>query len=181
MAIIWLYFTFSEMLTGYFGGEPHELKILWSKLTGEYAFWFWLMFLVNFILPLIILSFKKLRTIKGIFIASCGILVGMWIERQLIVIPTLSHSIFIQGTYHPALVEIMLFIGAGAAFFLLYMMFSKFLPLISVWEIQEGREEAVEYVSIKVNNYQPAPGSETLKGLDDENPSFTTLKKAAGL
>ena len=155
MAIIWLYFTFSEMLTGYFAGEPHEFEILRSKLIGEQAVWFWMMFTGNFILPVIILSNPRLRTISGIFIVSCGIIVGMWIERYLIVIPTLSHSIFAQGIYYPALVEIMLFVGAVAAFMLGYLIFAKFFPLIAIWEIREGREEAVEMVSERVKSYQP--------------------------
>jgi molybdopterin-containing oxidoreductase family membrane subunit len=155
MSIVWFYFTFSEMLTGYFGNEPHELNILWKKLTGEYSFWFWLMFTGNFILPVIILSIPKLRTIGGIFIASCCVIVGMWLERFLIVIPTLSNSIFEQGIYLPSLVEVMLFAGGIAAFLLGYFLFAKFFPLISVWEIREGREEAINFVSEKVADYQP--------------------------
>ena len=155
MSLVWFYFTFSEMLTDFFGKEPHHFNVLMSKLTGPYAEWFWVMFVCNFLLPVIILSFPKLRTISGIFVASCGVVVGMWIERYLIVVPSLSHSIFEEGIYHPALVEMTLFVGAVSAFMLGYMLFSKFFPLISIWEIEEGRKDAVLIVSNKIRNYQP--------------------------
>jgi hypothetical protein len=49
----------------------------------------------------------------------------------------------------------MLFVGAVAAFMLGYLLFAKFFPLISIWEIREGREEAVETVTERVKSYQP--------------------------
>ncbi len=155
MALVWFYFTFSEMLTGFFGGEPHEMSLLMSKFTGGYSAWFWVMMVGNFFLPVTILALPRLSTLTGIFVASCGVIVGMWIERYLIVVPTLSHSVYSHGIYHAALVEIMVFVGAIAAFFLGYLLFARFFPLISIWEIREGRAEALREATIKIASYQP--------------------------
>src|SRR3990172_3627366 len=77
MSIIWFYFTFSEYLTGVFGNEPHEMEIIMYKFTGPFAIFFWSMVVCNFVIPMVLLSFKKFKTIAGILIASIAVVIGM--------------------------------------------------------------------------------------------------------
>jgi Ni/Fe-hydrogenase subunit HybB-like protein len=83
------------------------MPVFWSKISGRFAPLFWLMVVCNFIIPFPILAIKKLRTIPLIFVASCCILVGMWLERFLIIVPTLTHPYlpYNYGTYWPSLTE----------------------------------------------------------------------------
>ncbi len=157
MSILWFYFTFSEFLTGVFGNEPHEMDIIWYKFTGPFAVYFWAMVVCNFIIPVTILSFKKLKTIPGILIASITVVIGMWLERFIIVVPSLANPRVDLpiGSYLPSLVEWSLFAGAVAVFMLGFLLFSKVFPLISVWEIEEGRDESVEEVSERIESYLP--------------------------
>ncbi|MFQ6607419.1 MAG: NrfD/PsrC family molybdoenzyme membrane anchor subunit [Fidelibacterota bacterium] len=157
MSLLWGYFTFSEYLTGVYGAEPHEMKTILYKFTGEYSPFFWGMVLCNFIIPIVILTFKKFKTITGILIASIAVVVGMWLERLNIVVPSLSnprlhipHQIYI-----PSLVEWALFIAGITVFILAFIMFSKFFPVISVWEIKEGRKEGLEEIKDRITSYQP--------------------------
>ncbi len=157
MALLWFYFTFSEYLTGYFGHEPYEMKVFFYKFTGKYAPLYWGMVFCNFILPVIILSNKKTKKIPGILIASIGITIGMWLERLIIVVPSLANTRlpYPTGIYIPSLTEWSLFIGAVGMFMLGFVLFSRFFPLISVWEIKEGRETSVREVSERLKSYQP--------------------------
>ncbi|MFQ6616804.1 MAG: NrfD/PsrC family molybdoenzyme membrane anchor subunit [Fidelibacterota bacterium] len=162
MSLLWFYFTFSEYLTGFYGGEPHEMKTILFKLTGEYAPYFWTMIVCNFLIPLVVLSNRKLKTISGITFASVAIIVGMWLERLNIVVPSLAsprlpvpHQVYI-----PSLVEWALFIAGLTMFALAFLLFSKFFPVISVWEIQEGRKEGLEAVKRRIMTYQPEAGSQ---------------------
>jgi len=159
MSFLWFYFTFSEYLTGVFGAEPHEMDVILYKFTGPYAKFFWAMVAFNFIIPVIVLAFKKFKTIKGILFASIAVVIGMWLERLNIVIPSLANPRMdlSTGMYIPSLTEWSLFIGAVAVFILGYVLFSKFFPLISIWEIEEGREESVEEVEKRVKSYLPGP------------------------
>jgi molybdopterin-containing oxidoreductase family membrane subunit len=163
MSLLWFYFTFSEYLTGIFGSEPHELDVIFYKFTGTYAIFFWGMVVCNFLIPVVILAFKKFKTIKGILIASISVVIGMWLERLNIVIPSLANPRMELGTgiYIPSLTEWSLFIGAIAVFVLGYVMFSKFFPIISIWEIEEGRKESVEEVEKRVKSYLPGPANVT--------------------
>ena len=90
MTLLWFYFTFAEYLTTLYGGGTHELAVFWVKITGKYSWMFWLMVLFCFIIPFPVLAIKRTRTILGTSIASISVLIGMWLERYLIIIPTLS-------------------------------------------------------------------------------------------
>jgi len=159
MSIIWFYLTFSEYLTGMFGREPAELDVMMFKMTGPYAVPFWLMVFFNFVMPVSLLSREKFRTVPVILVVSIGIVIGMWLERLIIVVPSLAVP-FIDFPYHPywpTIAEIGIFAAALATFCLGFMIFAKLFPLISVWEIEEGRSRAVKETSDRVNSYLPDP------------------------
>jgi hypothetical protein len=64
--------------------------------------------------------------------------------------------------YFPSLVEWALFLAGLSAFALAFLLFSKFFPIISIWEIQEGRQESAEVVKKRIASYQPASDISTL-------------------
>jgi len=160
MSLLWFYFTFAEYLTTFYGHEPVEMRVFLYKFVGGYAPYFWLMVVCNFIIPLIFLTNKKMKTISGLLIASIAVTIGMWLERLIVVVPSLANPRlpFPTGIYIPTLTEISLFAAAAAAFVLGFMAFSKLFPLISIWEIKEGREESVRLVSERLNQYLPSKG-----------------------
>ncbi len=157
MTCIWFYFTFAEYLTAFYGKEPQEMDVFWTKINGEHMLPFWTMFLTCFVIPFIILSRKKTRTITGINIASVSILIGMWLERYIIIVPTLSkpRMPIPSGVYFPTWVEWSIFLGVLSGFLLVYIMFTKLFPIISIWEIKEGKELSIEEVETRVKSYLP--------------------------
>jgi Ni/Fe-hydrogenase subunit HybB-like protein len=138
MSLLWFYFVFAERLTAWYGNEPSEMTVFWVTQTGSYSPLFWLMVFCNFIVPFPILAIKKLRTITGTVIASIGVVIGMWLERFLIIVPSLSHKYlpYSWGTYRPTWVEITITAGTFAGMALLYMLFAKTVPIISIWELK---------------------------------------------
>ena len=145
MTLLWFYFTFAEYLTTLYGGGTHELVVFWVKITGKYSMMFWLMVLCCFIIPFPILALKRTRTILGTSIASISILIGMWLERYLIIIPTLSEPRlpYERGAYIPSWVEWSMMAGLCAGFTLAIILFSKFFPVISIWEMEKEKERKV--------------------------------------
>jgi Ni/Fe-hydrogenase subunit HybB-like protein len=141
MSLLWFYFTFTEYLTTWYANLSAEMPVFWSKVSGTYAPLFWAMVFCNFLIPFPLLAIKRLRTIGGVFTASLLILVGMWLERFLIVVPTLTNTYlpYNHGWYRPSWVEVSIAIGSFAIFALLYFLFAKFSPMISVWEVKEGQ------------------------------------------
>jgi molybdopterin-containing oxidoreductase family membrane subunit len=140
MSLLWAYFVFAERLTTWYGNDTAEMNVFYVTQRGSFAPLYWTMVVCNFVLPFSILALKKLRTITGCVIASFGVVVGMWLERFLIVVPSLSHKFlpYSWGHYRPRPVEIMIMTSTFAAMCLLYALFSKFVPIISIWELKAG-------------------------------------------
>jgi len=157
MAIIWFYFTFAENLTVWYGGEEAELATLYSKLIGDFAVPFWLMVATCFFIPFALMARKATRNVTGTTVASVAVVIGMWLERFNIVVPTSLHPrVEMQAVHYlPSWVELSIMAGTFSGFILVYMVATKFFPIISIWEIKEGREKSVEEVSERVAAYLP--------------------------
>jgi len=147
MSLLWFYFVFAERLTVWYGNDPSEMTVFWVTQTGSFSPLFWLMVICNFVIPFPILAIKKLRTITGCVIASIGVVIGMWLERFLIIVPSLSHKYlpYSFGTYRPTWVEITITVGTFSAMVLLYMLFAKTVPIISIWELKAAPKAAAEH------------------------------------
>jgi molybdopterin-containing oxidoreductase family membrane subunit len=143
MSLLWTYFVFAERLTVWYGNEPSEMAVFWATQRGAYAPLYWTMVVCNFVIPLSILSIRRLRTIAGCVAAASAVLVGMWLERFLIIVPSLGHKYlpYSWGTYRPQPVEILVTISTFAAMTLLYVLFSKAVPIISIWELKVGQHD----------------------------------------
>ena len=163
MTLIWTYFTFAEYLTGFYGSEPEEMKVFWSKFNGPYAPFFWAMVICNFIIPVVFLSYRRKYTLEQTLIASISICIGMWLERFIIVVPTLANPRLDYGVgeYMPTWVEWGETAGCFALFILFYVLFTKIFPIISIWEIREGREGLHE-LNQRVRGYLPDEVEATL-------------------
>jgi Ni/Fe-hydrogenase subunit HybB-like protein len=144
MSLLWAYFVFAERLTIWYGNEPSEIAVMNVTQKGSFAPLYWTMVVCNFVVPFIILSIRRLRTITGCVVASFGVLIGMWLERFLIVVPSLGHKYlpYSWGIYRPRPVEIVITVATFAAMTLLYVLFSKLVPIISIWEMKAGQHPA---------------------------------------
>jgi len=157
MSLLWVYFTFCEYLTVFYGGEPSHLSIYYSKLTGEFSASFWAMVVTCFVIPFAILCNKWTRTITGTVLCSFSICAGMWLERFTIVVPTLSRPRLPSavGTYSPTWVEWSLTAACFAFLGLAFMVLSKLFPIISLWEVREGRTDALNETRVRLREYYP--------------------------
>ena len=157
MDCIMIYFTFGIYLVEITGNEPAIMDIVMKKINGEHAIAFWSMIGGGFILPAIILAFPKGRSVTGCVIASMLILSSMWMERYLIIVPTLARPRLPmpEGLYTPTWVEWSITFGCLAAFALGYILFAKVFPIVSMWEIEEGKETAIPEVTGKFQAYMP--------------------------
>ena len=140
MALLWGYFVFNERLVTYYGNEPAEMAVFWQTQRDSYAPLYWTMVICNFVLPLVLMGIRRFRTITGTVVASVGVVIGMWLERFLIIVPSLGHKFlpYSFGTYAPRPVEIIITIATFCAMALLYVLFAKVVPIISIWELKAG-------------------------------------------
>jgi Ni/Fe-hydrogenase subunit HybB-like protein len=143
MSLLWCYFTLAENLTVWYGNDPKEMAVFGARTRGHYAPYFWTMMFLNFAVPFVLLGVRRLRTIAGATVASVAVLIGMWIERFVIVVPTLANPRLpaASGFYTPTWVEAAITAATFAAMAMLYMIFAKLFPIIAVWEFKPHPQE----------------------------------------
>ncbi len=146
MTFVWLYFTIAEYLTTFYGSEPAHIAVFEAKLYGEFAPLFWGQVIFCLIIPLAILLPARLRTIPLLVVASISVNIGMWLERVLIVVPTLTRPRLPYGiaSYMPTLTEWSIMIACAAWLLFFFMLFLRFFPIISIWELEEESEVEAE-------------------------------------
>jgi Ni/Fe-hydrogenase subunit HybB-like protein len=128
-----------EYFLAWYSGNPYELAIFKWRASGDYAIAFWMMVSCNAIIPLLFF-FKKMRTSLFWLLLICVLInVGMWLERYVIIVTSLSHDFlpFAWGNYSPTWVELGISLGSWGFFLMLFFLFAKFLPSISITEVKE--------------------------------------------
>lgn len=138
----WAYFFFNEYILSWYGGDAALKQILTLHATGPSAWVWYLMLICNVAIPWLFLWNKRVRRTPWLmFIITLLVNVGMYAERFSIIPLTLGHqrSPFDWGIYNPTIIEVSIALGTLCLFILLYLLASRFIPLVPVWEVQEGQ------------------------------------------
>ena len=129
----------TELFMAWYSNNEYEMFTFFhNRVTGEYNTAFWIMLISNAILPQLF-WFKKIRKkLAIVFIISLCINIGMWFERYVIVITSLTKDYFPSNwaDYRPTTVEVGLFTGTFGFFVLCILLFFKYLPMISLYEVK---------------------------------------------
>ncbi len=139
-SLITSYGYLSEQFTSWYGGEQADHYQYLNRLIGfnQYAYVVWAVFFCNTIAPQI-LWFKKLRRHQGVLlIVSFIVLVGMWLERYMIITTSL-HRDFLPsswGMFYPTLWDWLTYVGTMGLFICTFLLFVRFMPMISIAEMR---------------------------------------------
>ena len=143
IAAFYGYFTFSDYLTKWYGSIKMD-SILIDKLFSQYYSLFIFANYIGILLPGIIIAFPRFRTIPNITIAAIIAVLALWVNRYIIVIPTLETPFLpIQDIrpdwikYSPTWIEWSLTLAGVSIFGMLFMLISKIAPIVSISEMQE--------------------------------------------
>lgn len=158
ISLLFGYFTFSEYFSRWFSHKIHDVNLL-NTLFNRY---FWEFIFANYIgvlVPIIILFFKKYRTIKSITFAAVIAVLGLWFNRYLIVVPTLETPYLpIQDTrpefihYSATWIEWALSFAGIAAFVLFFILIMKLVPIIPMSGIIDNEREQKRKPKITTQN-----------------------------
>jgi molybdopterin-containing oxidoreductase family membrane subunit len=142
----WAYFFFNDYMVTWYGGDKAARDLYTFHASGPEAWIWYTMLICNVAIPWLTLWNKRIRRTPWImFIITLLINVGMYFERYTIIPLTLGHqrSPFDWGEYALSVTDTGIAIGSFAWFILLYMIASRLIPLIPVWEVREGQEAHV--------------------------------------
>ena len=140
IAMVWTYLNLIEYASVWYGHEQAAKDVLIQKAIGPYAPFWWMMNFCGTVVPLI-LFFKRFQThIPVLFAVSLLLNMGMWLERWMIVAPTFSHGYYPWTWDHdqwPSLVQWGIVFGSFGWFTMLFMIFCKVFPSVSMYEVKE--------------------------------------------
>ena len=128
----------TEFFTALFSGNQYERFAFVNRALGPMAWSYWIMVSCNVLIPQFF-WFRRLRRHLGVvFFISILVNVGMWFERFVIIVTSLSRD-FLPSSwagYAPTLIEIATLAGSFGLFFTCFLLFCRFLPMIAMAEVK---------------------------------------------
>ncbi|WP_395747394.1 NrfD/PsrC family molybdoenzyme membrane anchor subunit [Prosthecobacter sp.] len=137
--LILAYGYFSEWFTAWYSDDKVEAAGVMDRFFGHYAPAAWLMLGCNILVPQL-LWFRAVRTSAAmLFVVSLLVNVGMWTERYVIVVGSLSHDFMPSawGQFHPTFWDWGTYAGTIGLFLTLLFLFVRVLPMIAVSEMRK--------------------------------------------
>ena len=129
-----------ETFMAFYSGNPYDRYMIMNRMTGPYAPIYWILITCNIAIPLTLLWSSRIRrNVLALFLISLVVQAGMWLERFVIVVTSL-HRDFVPsawGMYYPTIWDWAVFIGTIGLFFTLFLLFIRYLPMISIFEMRE--------------------------------------------
>ncbi len=144
---------FTSLLVGYsyivefglalYSGNVYEAGAFIYRAIGDYKFLYYTMVMCNMIIPLLLFVRKWRRSIPFLYVISIFVNIGMWLERFVIIVSSLSHEFepYAWGLYKPTIVEAGITLGSFGFFFTLFLLFTRFLPIVAITELKEVADE----------------------------------------
>jgi molybdopterin-containing oxidoreductase family membrane subunit len=127
-----------EAFAGWYSGNVFEQAAIWNRMTGMYKYQYWTLIACNVIAPNA-LWFKKVRSSPVIlFIWSIIVLIGMWLERFVIIVASLSQDNLPSswGRFEATRWDWATYLGTIGLFLFLFFLFIRLLPMISIFEVR---------------------------------------------
>jgi Ni/Fe-hydrogenase subunit HybB-like protein len=135
-----------ETFMAFYSGNPFDRFLIINRMTGPYAFFYWMLIACNILIPQIMWLRSVRNNVAILFVISLIVNVGMWLERFVIVVISL-HRDFLPsswGMYYPTRWDWATYVGTIGLFLTLLFLFIRFLPVISIYEMRSLVEETDE-------------------------------------
>jgi molybdopterin-containing oxidoreductase family membrane subunit len=133
-----------EFFMAWYSGVEYEKFIFLQRATGTYAWAYWTMMFCNVVSPQVYWSKKLRRNVGFTFFISIVVNIGMWFERFVITVTSLSQD-FLPSSwdiYTPTWVDILTYVGTFGLFFTMFLLFLRFLPMIAIAEVKSVMPQA---------------------------------------
>src|SRR5687767_6214167 len=134
----------NEAFFAWFAGNPYESYMMYNRMTGPYAVFYWSLIAINAVM-IQLFWFRSVRdNIPLLFVLSLFVNVGMWLERFIIIVTSL-HRDFLPSSwdmYAPTRWDFGMFVGTIGLFLALFFLFIRFLPAIAIFEMRTIVPEA---------------------------------------
>src|ERR1700691_4485824 len=127
-----------EAFMSYYSVNQYERFMIINRMFGPYAPLYWMLISCNIIIPQLLWSRRVRRNVGLLFVLSLVVNTGMWLERFVIIVISLSRDFIPSswGMYYPTRWDWATYIGTVGLFFTLFFLFIRVLPMISIVEVR---------------------------------------------
>jgi len=129
-----------EAFMSWYSGDQYERYAFVNRMwAGGYWWTYWLLILCNILIPQLLWSKKVRLNVGAVFVISLFVNVGMWLERFVIVVTSLTRDFVPSswGMYYPTIWDWSTYFGTIGVFLCLMFLFIRVLPAISIFEMRE--------------------------------------------
>jgi molybdopterin-containing oxidoreductase family membrane subunit len=133
-----------EAFTAWYSANPFEQFAFLNRMFGPFAWAFWTMIACNVVIPQVLWMRKARTSLAVTWIVALAVTVGMWFERFVIIVASLSRDYLPSswGHYSPSWVELLTLLGSFGLFFTCFLLFIRFLPVVAAAEIKAVMAQA---------------------------------------
>ncbi|MBN3035979.1 MAG: polysulfide reductase NrfD [Bacteroidales bacterium] len=134
----------TEIFIAWYSGMEGELYTFFhNRISGDHTFAFWAMVTCNAIIPQFFWFRKVRKNLILVFIISIIINIGMWFERYVIIITSLTKDYLPSNwaEYKPTIVEMGVYAGTIGIFGLGVLLFIRYIPMMAMSEIKTVLKE----------------------------------------
>ncbi len=127
-----------ETFLGWYSGNVFESAAIWHRMTGPYAINYWFLVTCNIVAPNFLWIKKVRATPILLFLSSMVVLVGMWLERYVIIVSSLAQDFLPSSwrNFQATRWDWFTFVGTIGLFLFLFFVFIRLLPMISIFEVR---------------------------------------------
>ncbi len=148
LSLVMTYAYATELAFAFSGRRPADESQFLFRLAGAYAPLFWSAIVCNSVVPLWFFRRSARRSLKSLGVVAAAVTVGMWLERFIIIVASLSHeySSASWGTYRPTYIEATIVIGSVCWFLFWFLLLIGHIPPIS---IAEEKQDVLQRASVE--------------------------------
>ncbi|GHB55893.1 NrfD/PsrC family molybdoenzyme membrane anchor subunit [Persicitalea jodogahamensis] len=142
----------TEFFIAWYSGVEYESYAFINRATGPYWWAYATMMTCNVVSPQLFWSRAIRRSVTWTFFISVIVNIGMWFERFVIIVTSL-HRDYLPSSwamFSPTMFDIGDYIFSFGFFFTLFLLFSKFLPVVNMAEVKAVLRSSSETLPKKV-------------------------------
>ena len=154
LSLLWFWFWFSSFIILWYGKKPNEQAALELLMIGPYLVPFYVSFILNFLVPFLTMIWNPVRkSLWGPPLIATSVLIGTLFDRIRLYVASYSvpgigdpavvkHELSVQqveamSPVLPDVADVMIIVGALSGAVLVYLLASRLVPIVSIWEQKE--------------------------------------------
>jgi molybdopterin-containing oxidoreductase family membrane subunit len=138
-SVILCYVYVMEPFTAWYSGDPYEMYTVHARAVGPFAWTYWAFILLGLGVPQFLWWKKNRTTPKRLFIIAFLIVVGMWEERYMLMVTSLSRDFLPSSwaNFAASAEDNALLYGSIGLFLLIAMFLVRMLPMVSLYNVKK--------------------------------------------